>query len=693
MKFIGLLFGFLFLFQTSMSNEIQNRKKDSLLANTYFDLAWKYRSRNADSSFFYANQSLKIAEKYNFIQLKYYCLGRIGEYYRNIEQYPKANVYLLRSQKARIKSNDSNDIFNGFINLGNLFLYQEKYDSAIYYFNEGLKFGKQDRFPSHQAKSLNGLSIAYMNTKEYDLAEISLNKALSIGIQQNDSLGIANRYQNLGVFYEKIERYELSFKNFNLANTVYEKLNNDEGIVDIQINISAILIHLRKYKESIVRLEEADKISLERGFLKKRVTILNNLGLAYQALGELDMASEQYNIGFNLAMKNSRSKSIVELGINQAYLLKEQMKYEELIVKLTSLESLIIDQNLHQFLFHVYLLRADALAGIGRYEEAFQNRLSFFEQQDSLAQEIDQAQILAAEIEQAKSEQALLQERNQRQEIEILKQKAENTAQNYGIWALSLLLVAAIIIFSLRVRNAKVKAKALEDKKRSEEELMAVTQKVDIQILEKQIEARAQQSVKIGQDLHDNLGSKLAVVQMLYDGISSKLNISDEGIQARMNKLGTLIDQSCGDMRSVAHDLMDADLKSNGLLKELEQYYTVLNELKDIHFDFDTVSYIEKRLPEKVEKEILAVIRLLTENIIRHANALNVKIRIAEEANHLHIELNDDGGGFDVEQALQNGGKGLKNAQLRAQKIGGEFSVESSKNNGTKAIIIIPFNI
>lgn len=692
MKIFGLLFGILFSFSFLKANESDIRKKDSSLANTYFDLAWKYRSIYSDSSYIYANKSLEISEKNNFIQLEAYSLGRIGEYYRNIELYAKANYYLTRSLEIRITSNDTGDIFNGYINLGNLFLYQEEYDSSIFYFGEVLKYGGYNKFLTQQAKALNGLSMAYMNIRNYDLAEISLNRALDIGFRENDSLGVAKRYQNLGVFYEKIERHNFALKNFNLANSIYEALNNEEGIIDIQINIASILLYQRNYKAAIEQLKIAEEKSYGRGFLKKRLTILNNLGFAYQALNQLDKAQENYEEGFSFAQKNDQGRSIVEIGINQAYLLKEQKRYHQLLEKLIFLENEIIQRKFNQFLYHVFLLRADALAGLGQYEEAFQERLQFFEQQDSLGQKIDHAQVLAAEIEQTKSEQALLKERNEHQETEILKQKAENKVQTISIWALSIFLVAVSVILSLRLRNVRIKSRALEDKKKSEEELFSVLQKVDIQILEKQIEAKEKASIKIGQDLHDNLGSKLAVVQMLYDGISCQLESANPDIEPRIKKIGTLIEESCDDMRNVAHDLIDLDVRNKGFINELKQYFSLLDGVNDMKFNFNPVEDLSYQLSVGTEKDILAIIRLLTENILRHASAKEVLIFVHENENVLKIEIEDNGIGFDVSQILENGGKGLKNAKDRTHKFGGSFSIESNASKGTKALITIPFN-
>lgn len=689
MKHLQLLLFFLSIHLAISAKQNLSRQKDSLKADSLFELAWKYRNSYPDSSFYFANKSLDISKDNDFHQLNAYNLGRIGEYYRNKTLYEKAYQYLVGSLRVRKDYRDTNDIFNGYINLGNLFIYQEKYDSAIFYFKQGLTHGTSSSFLSQQGKALNGLSVAYLHSGKYELAEITLNDALNIGIRQGDSLGIAKRYQNLAGFYEKINRDELALKNYRLCSEIFEELRDDLGIIDVKINVAAIYLRQEKYKEAIGFLELAELKSSERGFLRKRLSILNNLGFAYLATNDLDKAERKFKEGLNFAYKSDQKKAFVDLSINYAYLLKSRKRYRELLKRSYFLENLIKEENLNQFLYHIYLLRADAEAEMGDYESAFKTRLKFFAQQDNLAQKIDDAQVLAANIEQEKSEKALLKERNLRQETELQKQKVENSFKTMGIWALSTLVVLLVFILLLKLRNTKIKVRANQEKQKRDEELFNILKKVDLQILETQLEAKEQASLKIGQDLHDNLGSKLAVIQMLFDGIYSKLQLTNDQLKSRLEKMGMLIEESCEDMRNVAHDLMDSELKERGLLRELKQFFSLLDGVKKIKFEFRSIDSFSEQLLENTEKDILAILRLLTENVLRHSNANKVIVEVEEVDSTLYFRMLDNGDGFDIEHAFKNGGKGLKNARDRAYQLGGIFKIESG-DDGTSSILTIP---
>src|SRR5690606_24642922 len=71
----------------------------------------------------------------------------------------------------------------------------------------------------------------------------------------------------------------------------------------------------------------------------------------------------------------------------------------------------------------------------------------------------------------------------------------------------------------------------------------------------------------------------------------------------------------------------------------------------------------------------LHILRILQEaftNIIKHANATEIRLSTAADADSVTITVADNGQGFAVDQALAGGGKGLASQQRRAQAIGAE---------------------
>jgi signal transduction histidine kinase len=78
-------------------------------------------------------------------------------------------------------------------------------------------------------------------------------------------------------------------------------------------------------------------------------------------------------------------------------------------------------------------------------------------------------------------------------------------------------------------------------------------------------------------------------------------------------------------------------------------------------------------------------------NVARHAEATAVRVNLGlAEDGRLQIEVVDDGVGFDVETAVRPGHYGLIGLKERARLTGGHFSIESSPEKGTTALLQLP---
>ncbi|HXE42200.1 MAG TPA: ATP-binding protein, partial [Candidatus Baltobacteraceae bacterium] len=77
-------------------------------------------------------------------------------------------------------------------------------------------------------------------------------------------------------------------------------------------------------------------------------------------------------------------------------------------------------------------------------------------------------------------------------------------------------------------------------------------------------------------------------------------------------------------------------------------------------------------------------------NIVRHSNAKEVRLRVAADEQLLNIVLEDDGQGIGK---LEHNGcaDGLRNMRKRMEEIGGEFRFESVPGNGTRTSFVCPW--
>ena len=97
-------------------------------------------------------------------------------------------------------------------------------------------------------------------------------------------------------------------------------------------------------------------------------------------------------------------------------------------------------------------------------------------------------------------------------------------------------------------------------------------------------------------------------------------------------------------------------------------------------------------LPWLDPRNALHVLRILQEafaNALKHAQATEIRLRTDTAAGWVTVRIMDNGRGFDVAQALENGGRGLGNQQRRAQAVGGDVRYESSPG-GSALVLRLP---
>jgi len=97
------------------------------------------------------------------------------------------------------------------------------------------------------------------------------------------------------------------------------------------------------------------------------------------------------------------------------------------------------------------------------------------------------------------------------------------------------------------------------------------------------------------------------------------------------------------------------------------------------------------RYPQAPEIRVLLfqAVRELLFNVVKHANARQVTIRLESRPPNVRLTVEDDGAGFDS-AAVPGGHLGLAGMRARAEKVGGTLSVASRKGRGTTIEAVVP---
>ncbi|MGB0388079.1 MAG: response regulator [Ardenticatenaceae bacterium] len=185
---------------------------------------------------------------------------------------------------------------------------------------------------------------------------------------------------------------------------------------------------------------------------------------------------------------------------------------------------------------------------------------------------------------------------------------------------------------------------------------------------------------RLARDLHDSVAQTL-FSSMFFIEAGRELAMSGDfcGVVDQFNRTNQLIQQTLREMRLLLYQLRPPVL-SEGLIHALQQRLDLVENRSDVQA---LLLAEELELPKVVEEELYWIAQEALNNILKHAEASEVRLSLRRQATHVILEIKDNGKGFDPEHLPQPGGMGLNNMKTRAEKLGGSLSIESQKGKGT----------
>ena len=193
---------------------------------------------------------------------------------------------------------------------------------------------------------------------------------------------------------------------------------------------------------------------------------------------------------------------------------------------------------------------------------------------------------------------------------------------------------------------------------------------------------------KIARDLHDDTGQLLVGMTAHLEAAISMLPDSEHKVKAMLKNVESLSVSVIEQLQKVTYELRPLVLDDLGLVPTVDWLIDTNLKTAGIKVNF-TIRGRERRLDRQIETIVFRVIQEAVNNIIRHAQATNVKISISFFKNHVRVKVRDNGKGFNLQEALRSTeglrGLGLLGMKERIELINGTFSLVSSPiDGGTK---------
>ena len=219
---------------------------------------------------------------------------------------------------------------------------------------------------------------------------------------------------------------------------------------------------------------------------------------------------------------------------------------------------------------------------------------------------------------------------------------------------------------------------------RSRDQLSALTMRLS--------KAEETDRQRFSRELHDQIGQNLTALGINLNMLRNKLSGSLTGeIEVLLTDMLSILEETMKRVRDLMADLRPSVLDDYGLLAVLRWYGAQFSRRMRLQINIQGEELVP-RLPSEVETTLFRIVQEVLTNVVKHAGATQVTIRLDENNGKAHLTVTDNGVGFDpaaVNRLRERSGWGLLNIQERTKAIDGKLIIESEPGKGTRLEIEI----
>ncbi|UUI05621.1 sensor histidine kinase [Oceanobacillus jeddahense] len=206
------------------------------------------------------------------------------------------------------------------------------------------------------------------------------------------------------------------------------------------------------------------------------------------------------------------------------------------------------------------------------------------------------------------------------------------------------------------------------------------------------IEAQEEERKKLSREIHDGPAQMLANVLLRSDILDYVVKKgSPEEVSKEIKSLRKNVRSSLQEVRRIIYDLRPMALDDLGLIPTIRKYADRVTEYHNIHVEF-IVFGEEKRLDTKYEVALFRLMQEATQNVIKHSEATEIKVKLEIIKDRLILVIADNGKGFNPNEKDDNS-FGLIGMKERVEMLDGKLEIFTGEGKGTTVTINVPYSL
>jgi signal transduction histidine kinase len=225
--------------------------------------------------------------------------------------------------------------------------------------------------------------------------------------------------------------------------------------------------------------------------------------------------------------------------------------------------------------------------------------------------------------------------------------------------------------------------------------LLALADRAAAAIQNAELYERAQQAAsleerqRLARELHDSVSQALYGIALGARTARTLLDRDPQKAAEPVDYVLSLAEAGLTEMRALIFELRPESLETEGLVAALEKQVAAARARYGLSVDANLCP--EPDAPLDVKEAVYRVAQEALHNVVKHARARNVQLRLAFDRGELTLEVEDDGAGFDPAGEFP-GHMGLTSMRERIVRVAGEIEITSAPGRGTKVRAWVPIS-
>jgi signal transduction histidine kinase len=227
----------------------------------------------------------------------------------------------------------------------------------------------------------------------------------------------------------------------------------------------------------------------------------------------------------------------------------------------------------------------------------------------------------------------------------------------------------------------------MTEARRSEEMLRALTHRV--------VQVQETERGHLALELHDNVTQLLCAVLFRSQALADKLSAKDRPAKREAEQLREMLAKTAAEVERISRELRPSVLDQLGLVAALSAASTEFTNRTGVPVKLTCIQ-LSTPLDASIELALFRILQESLRNVVKHARARHVTVRLSLQENFIHLAITDDGIGFDPKRRQAVGarkpGLGLLGMRERATYVGGTLKIKSARHAGTEILASIPLS-